>query len=340
MKNSEEIKTFYNTKIAPELLVIEELRQALLKKYSYKKIIPIGIIALVVLIVVSVLLKWKLSMYLHKDFNMIMVMIFFMVLGISYGTINFLRKRDFSPIHAVYAEQVIHKVARYIFPTSSYYFDRGIQKEELGNASLFKRTPESFSSDLIEGEVNSKFFKMSHLDLFEMEAYKRGDKTHHRRISTFCGTYIIIQLNTSYTAPIYIRSREKRGIQDGVLAKEIVGSSVTKVLTGKAIYEEMPSGNSEFDSSFSIEYKDKNDALKFEKSKLINVLLEFKTKTNLNCDICITSNETHIAIDEMYLKPTTVDNSFIESNVTEKYLLDLYEVNCLMNKIVELGSNI
>jgi hypothetical protein len=340
LKNSEEIKTFYDTKIAPELLIIEELRKALLKKYSYKKIIPIGIIALVVLIVVSILLKWKLSMYLHKDFNMIMVMSFFMVLGISYGAINFLRKRDFSPIQVVYAEQVIHKLVRYIFPASSYYFECGIQKEELGNASLFKRTPESFSSDLIEGEVKSKFFKMAHLDLFEMEAYKRGDKTHHRRISTFCGTYIIIQLSTPYMEPIYIRSRGRRGVYDGVVAKEIVGSSATKIITGKAIYEEMPSGNNEFDSSFSIEYKDQNDALKFEKSKVINVLLEFKTKTNLNCDLCIASNETHIAIDELYLKPISVDNSFVESNVTEKYLLDLHEVNCLMNKIVEIGSNI
>jgi len=341
--HKKELSNYYDTILLPELRKLEDLRQLVFQKNTYKKLIPFGSVSIVVFLTSAIVLNWKFSSYLHKDFNIMAFFACLVTVMVYRFYIISLQKKEFFPIKFAYLNDVVGKMVDYIFPNAKLNPTEGISKDEFYDAGLFKRKLQYLSNDLISGSINRNAFKMAYVELFDTYEYKNTttNRTISKKIHEFIGTFIKMEIQTYYSGKIYIKTKNNEATGTIVdISKEIIGTKATTLLTKKTIYDEYQLKNNEFNSYFSLACENSDDIQKLEMSKLIDVIIEFKKKTNFNFDICISNNNIIIALRKIYLNHLSLNKSIVESSDTKDYLFNLNDIKYFMTHVAELGNKI
>jgi hypothetical protein len=269
MEEIKDFETFYTIKIAPNLA---EFKQAenVMKQWKYAAII--SAVVFIPAVFASVTGTSGLSSIWILSGA---------VLAVS--TFNFYKKGN--SFVDDYKEKVIKTIIEYLNPGLEYKPELIIPEKEYRQSGLYRRNYDYYNGDdLIKGIYDGVSFHCS-----ELHTQYDSGAPYNRITTIFKGLFFAASVNAGYNCGTYVwlKNNEQLGVSIADEAYRLIAFPDTR-----HIY----TGNSLFDSVYSVYTTNSSQAVSILNAELINNLLNFRNQVKRNIVFSVVMGKCYVAI--------------------------------------------
>ncbi len=301
MSNYNNFKEFYETKLLPDLKILDRER-----KQVDRRVIIIALIAFVLIILIGKFIPssaGKLSG----------------ILQVTTGVLGFIMVSLVSKKFRLgFKNKIIAKITGFVDESLTYMPEGSVSRDEFVKSAIFQKTCNSFKGeDYIQGKIGKTTIEFSEVLARHKTTTGTGSKRKEHYTTIFKGIFFIADFNKHFkTHTIVLPDTAEKMF--GKFGQSLQSMNITR---GELIKLEDP----EFEKEFCVYGDDQVEARYILTPALVRSILEVKTKWNTKIYLSFVDSKVYIAISikknlfETRLFKTIVDYSFIEENV--KYLL-------------------
>ena len=280
MKTKKELKQYYETKILPELIIIEEQR----KKIKSKLILSIFIAVLLFIISFVIIVKFSLGLFLLIIPLSISFVIFFGFYSSFY--------KGFAD---EFKDKVIRKIIEFIEPGLTYDKNSFIPKADFVNSKIFNQSAEYYhGDDLVSGIIGKTELRFSEINAKHVEqtGHSRetgsGREKETRTYPIFKGLFFMADFNKNFKGSTLVLPDTAEKLF-GRLGQKLQSMNVGR---GQLIKLEDP----QFEKMFVVYSEDQIESRYILSASLMKRLVDFKEKTNKDVFISFVASKVYIAI--------------------------------------------
>ncbi len=186
MKTQEELRTFYDSSIVPELEYLEHLRKEQLKRIRFMWVAGILSVAL----------------GLASMLPFLILVFLFASLGIYFAAFGFKRQRpDFK---SEYKRIVISNVMKFVSPTLEFMPQQFINKATYDQSGIFLTNPDIYNGeDLVTGTIEKTKVEFCELHTQDRQTDSKGNT---RYVTIFKGLFFIADFHKHFHGQTYVLS--------------------------------------------------------------------------------------------------------------------------------------
>ncbi len=301
MSNYNNFKEFYETKLLPDLKILDKER-----KQVDRRVIIIVLIAFILIIAEGRLIPegaGKLSG----------------ILQVTTGVFGFILVSLTSKKYRLgFKTKIITKITGFVDESLTYMPEGSVSRDEFVKSAIFQKSCNSFKGeDHIQGKIDKTAIEFSEVVARHKTTSGTGSKRKTHYTTIFKGIFFVADFNKHFkTHTIVLPDTAEKMF--GKFGQSLQSMNKTR---GELIKLEDP----EFEKEFCVYGDDQVEARYILTPALVRSILEFKKKWNTKIYLSFVDSKVYIAISlkknlfETRLFKTIVDYTFIEENV--KYLI-------------------
>lgn len=300
MQNYSDFKEFYETKLVPELKILDRER-----KQVDRRVILIVLITVIVIIAESRLIPedasdWK---FMVQPVTGIIGFVFISIVSKNYR-LNFKNK-------------IISGITGFIDESLTYTPEGSVAREEFSRSGIFQKSCDSFKGeDHFKGRIDKTDIEFSEVVAKHVTVTGSGSKRREHYTTIFKGIFFVADFNKHFASHTVVLP----DTAEKLLGK--FGQSLQSMSSrGKLIKLEDPG----FEKEFCVYSEDQVEARYILSTSLMQRIVEFKRKWKTKIYLSFRDSKVYIAISlnknlfETRLFKTVVDYNFIEENM--RYLI-------------------
>lgn len=297
MSTQNDFKTFYETKLLPDLKILDKER-----KQVDHRVLIIGIIALILIIAIRQLFHGEGRGF----FQILMIIIAFIAISI----VSKKYRQDFK-------NRIIQKITVFVDENLVYSPEGFVSKDEFANSGIFQKYCNRYSGeDHFSGKIGKTAGEFSEVVAKNVTSSGTGSKRKEHQHLIFKGIFFVADFNKDFKGhTIVLPDTAER-----MLGK--FGQSLQSMSSrGELVKLEDP----EFEKEFCVYSDDQVEARYILSPSLMKRIVDFKRKWNTKVYLSFRHSKVYIAIKtnknlfETRLFKSIVDYSFMEENM--RYLI-------------------
>jgi len=293
MNDYKNFKEFYDIKLVPDLQELDKER-----KQVDRKVIIIGIIAVIIIIIIG-RFRGNGTTY----FQILAGIVAFIV--ISAVSKNY--RQNFK-------SKIISKIAGFVDESLVYTPEGMVPKEEFVNSAIFRKHCNEFrGEDHFHGKMGKTAIEFSEIVAKNVTTTGTGSKRKEHRKTLFKGIFFVADFNKHFkTHTIVLPDTAEKML--GKFGQNLQAMSGSR---GELIRLEDP----EFEKEFCVYADDQVEARYILSSSLMKRIVDFKRKWDTKVYLSFRDSKIYIAIKmnknlfETRLFKSIVDYNFIEENI-------------------------
>jgi len=299
MNNQNDFRKFYDSKLIPDLKILDQER----KKVD-RKVLIIGLVALVVIIVIRRLFHGSGSGY----FSILVGVVAFIVISVVSKNyrLNFKTK-------------IIQKITAFVDENLVYSPEGFVPQEAFTNSGIFQKYCNRYNGeDHFKGTLGKTAIEFSEIVGKEITSSGSGSNRKEQQHLIFKGVFFVADFNKDFQGHTLVLP----DTAERMLGK--LGQSLQSMSSrGELVKLEDP----EFEKEFCVYSDDQVEARYILSPSLMKRIVEFKRKWNTKVYLSFRSSKVYIAIKtdknlfETRLFKSIVDYSFMEENIRYLVLL-------------------
>ena len=187
--------------------------------------------------------------------------------------VNILFSKNKNKYNLKYKEIVVKKIMNNFYDNLEYFPQKPMPEYIYKEGSYDEHYDEYISEDYFEAQLDNKYsIQMAEILTQEEETYEDSDgNTKTRMITKFCGLFEKIEISKSIDSQLKI-------MQNGNIMKK----------------DKLNMDSSEFEKYFDVQASNKIIGMQLLTSDVMEELIEFRNKTNMEYDISINNNELYL----------------------------------------------
>lgn len=298
MKSIEELKTYYNDTLYPDITELERNRKKVVKK------VILLIILLSVIATGSIVLI--ITAYRIVGFIALFLIIFLFIFLLTQSTRNYTSR---------FKEVVIRNIVKFIDENLEYSPDRCIHKQEYMSSKIFTRNPDRYlGNDLIEGKLDKTALRFSEV---HSQYRTRNSKGHSQWHTIFKGIFFIADFNKNFKGETFVLPDFAERYFGGW-----VGKLFQKWNPGRAELVKME--DPDFEKQFVVYSNDQVEARYILSTSLMRRILDYKENTNKKIFLSFINNNVCVAISyHKNLFEPRLFKSLFDFEVIKEYYEDM-----------------
>ena len=306
MSNYNNFKEFYETKLLPDLKILDRERKQL-----DRRVIIILLIALALIIAEGRLIPsntGKLSG----------------ILQVTTGVFGFILVSLTSKKYRLnFKTKIIAKITGFVDESLTYMPEGSVSRDEFVKSAIFQKSCNSFSGeDHIQGKIGKTAIEFSEVVARHKTTTGTASKRKEQYTTIFKGIFFVADFNKDFRTHTLVLPDTAEKLF-GKLGQNLQSMFATR---GELIRLE----DQEFEKEFCVYGTDQVESRYILSTSLMRRILEFKKKWGAKIYLSFVDSKVYIAINlkknlfETRLFKTIVDYSFIEENI--KYLILLTSI--------------
>jgi len=306
MSKYNNFKEFYETKLLPDLKILDRER-----KQVDKRVILIFAITLVIIIIEVKLIPSGIG-YWKGIIQFITIIAGFILISLTSKKYRL----DFKT-------KIIAKITGFVDESLTYSPESSVSRDEFVKSAIFQKSCNSFKGeDHIQGKIDKTAIEFSEVVARHKTTTGTGSKRKTHYTTIFKGIFFVADFNKHFKTRTQVLPDTAEKLF-GKLGQKLQSMSSTR---GELVKLEDP----EFEKEFCVYGNDQVESRYILSTSLMRRILEFKKKWNTKIYLSFVDSKVYIAIwlkknlFETRLFKTIVDYSFIEENV--KYLVLLISI--------------
>lgn len=296
MKTEAEFKTFFDTTLRQEILLLEEERKKVARKVWW---INFGGIAAILLSLVL--------------FLVIFILALMLAIGVVFGWV-FLYKRAIKDFKSQFKEVVIRKVVGFLGPNLSYQPEARLDHGTYMASGIFPRSPDRYhGDDYVDGTLDKTALRFSELHTeykTESRDSKGNTRTHWHTI--FRGLFFVADFNKTFQGKTLVLPDAAERMFGKLLGQMFQSWNKGR---GELIKLEDP----DFEKKFVVYGTDQIEARYILSMSLVKRILDFTTRCARSVHLSFFDNKVAVAVsyDRALFEPqifsTLLDFGLIKS---------------------------
>jgi hypothetical protein len=302
MNTYSSFKEFYDTKLLPDLKELD-----LERKKVDRKVLIIGLIALVLIIVIGRLFHGSGAGY----FQILMVVIAFIAISI----VSRKYRQDFK-------NKIIHKITAFVDENLVYSPEGFVPQEEFSNSGIFQKYCNRYNGeDHFQGKLGKTVIEFSEVVSKHVTSSGSGSNRKEHQHLIFKGIFFVADFNKDFNGHTIV-------LPD--TAERMLGKFGQSLQTMSSRGELVKLEDPEFEKEFCVYSDDQVEARYILSPSLMKRIVDFKRKWNTRVYLSFRHSKVYIAIKtnknlfETRLFKSIVDYSFMEENM--RYIILLTEI--------------
>ena len=298
MSSYENFKTFYDTKLLPDLKILDKER-----KQVDKRVLLIGVLALLLIIVIG---RFRGSATGY--FQMLTGVLAF--IAISMASKNY---------RSNFKKKIVKKITAFVDENLVYSPKGYVSREEFTNSGIFQKYCNSFSGeDHFKGKLAKTEIEFSEIIARHRTTTGTGSKKKEHYNLIFTGVFIVADFNKDFNGHTIV-------LPD--TAERLLGKLGQSLQTMSSRGELVKLEDPEFEKEFCVYSDDQVEARYILSPSLMKRIVDFKRKWNTKVYLSFRYSKVYIAIKmekklfETRLFKSIVDYNFIEENIRFLILL-------------------
>lgn len=249
---------------------LEEMREALKKKYTLLIIIGIMVVVGIALIIFALELPFP-----------------FIVFGlICYILIAVLcTSKQAKEYSLAFKNYFVKSTLEKIFTNLKYYPDNGISRETIASTNMMRMGDRYSSNDLVTGNYKSIGFTQSDVHI-EEEHETRDSDGHTRRyyVTIFKGRWMIFDFNKKFKADVQVAQ------------KGFGNNKVGSWFSGEEKFKKVEMESQEFNKAFNVYAQQPLDAFYILTPKIMEKIKNLDERNEGKLLLCFIDNKLHVGI--------------------------------------------
>ena len=271
MKMIEELKTFYETELKPQLETLENKRRHILQK--------IIIAGICIFFAVMIFAFFFVRSFTMQPIHLIFALVFSLIL---FGIITYFMTRSYVN---EFKNNIIRKIISFIDPELNYSPRSCIPKTVFMASKIFKTKPNRYKGDdLVHGKVGQTKIRFSELHA----EYESGSGKNRSRRTVFKGLFFIADFNKHFRSETIVLPDTAENLFGG-FGKLLQSWNVFR---GNLIKLEDP----EFEKLFVVYGSDQIEARYILSTSLMARISDFKKKTGRKIYLSFVSSNVYVAV--------------------------------------------
>jgi hypothetical protein len=271
MKTTEELKTFYQTDLKPQLETLENKRRHILQK--------IVIAGICIFFAVMTFTFFFVRSFTMQPIHLIFALVFSLII---FGIITYFMTRNYVN---EFKNKIIRKIISFIDPELNYSPRSCIPKTVFMASKIFKTKPNRYKGDdLVHGKVGQTKIRFSELHA----EYESGSGKNRSRRTVFKGLFFIADFNKHFRSDTIVLPDTAENLFGGF--GKILQS--WNVFRGNLIKLEDP----EFEKLFVVYGNDQIEARYILSTSLMARISDFKKKTGRKIYLSFVSSNVYVAV--------------------------------------------
>ena len=271
MKTIEELKTFYETDLKPQLETLENKRRHILQK--------IIIAGICIFFAVMTFTFFFVHSFTMQPIHLIFALVFSLIL---FGIVTYFMTRNYVN---EFKNKIIRKIISFIDPELNYSPRSCIPKQTFMASKIFKTKPNRYKGDdLVHGKVGQTKIRFSELHA----EYESGSGKNRSRRTVFKGLFFIADFNKHFRSDTIVLPDTAENLFGG-FGKLLQSWNVFR---GNLIKLEDP----EFEKLFVVYGNDQIEARYILSTSLMARISDFKKKTGRKIYLSFVSSNVYVAV--------------------------------------------
>ena len=301
MSNYKDFKEFYETKLLPDLKILDSER-----KQVDRRVIIIVVIAFALIIAEGTLIPSGAGKFTG-------------ILQVTTGVFGFILVGLVSKKFRLgFKNKIISKITGFVDESLAYLPEGSIPRSEFLKSAIFRHSCDDFKGeDHIHGTIDKTAIEFSEVVAKYRTSSGSGSNQKQKYTTYFKGIFFIADFNKHFKTQTLVLPDTAEKLF-GKFGQKLQSMSFSR---GKLVKLEDP----EFEKEFCVYGDDQVEARYILSTSLMRRILEFKKKWDTKIYLSFVDSKVYIAISlnknlfETRLFKTIIDYSFIEENV--KYLI-------------------
>ncbi len=285
-------------------------------KEESKKIKKIALIMCLIIDIIIAIMFFKSNINLGLPFLLPMLIMVFIINIFVFVITNVFFSKNRSEYNLKYKKTVITKIMNNFYDNLEY-FPQKPMPEYIYKKIKYESYDHYRSEDYFEAQINKKYgIQMAEVLTIEEETYEDSDgNTETREITKFHGLFAKIEMDKSINS-------ELRIVQNG-------GMLMPK--------DRLNMDSSQFEKYFDVKASNKIIGMQLLTADVMEKLIEFKNKTNMEYDISINNNNLYLRFHcgNMF-EAENFKKDILEKSVIEKYFYMLNFTYNLSNTLINI----
>ncbi len=303
MSNYKDFKEFYETKLLPDLKLLDADRKKVDKRVMLIFAITLVVIIIEVKLIPSGIGYWK--------------GIIQFITGIAGFILISLTSKKY---RLDFKTKIISKIISFVDESLTYLPEGSVSRDEFINSAIFQKSCNSFKGeDHVQGKIGKTAIEFSEVVAKHKTTTGTGSnrKTHYTTI--FSGILFVADFNKHFKTHTLVLPDTAEKLL-GKFGQNLQSMSTSR---GELIKLEDP----DFEKEFCVYGDDQVESRYILSTSLMRRILEFKKKWNTKIYLSFVDSKVYIAIKikknlfETRLFKTIIDYQFIEENVKDILLL-------------------
>jgi hypothetical protein len=306
MKTIDQLREFYNTELQNEILAVEGKRKGIVSK-----------ITLVGVLLVATVIG---SVYLIYSFNappspLAWSICVVLVLGVL-GFIAFNEIRNNKDFYNDFKFQVIERIVKFIDPSFTYISHKFILPSQLVESRLFAKVPKKYKGDDYVFGMLGGNTKIEFSEVVARQPVPDSNKFEN----TFKGLFFVAQVDRPFSGSTFV-------VPTGDTAE-------TLMLGNNIQVQAMQTGNSQFDSFFTVYTSDAAEAKALLSDDVQRRLVDFRSSRTNPVRFSFVGSRINVAVwHEKDLFEPEVFKTLLDFGIIEEYYDDLYQAISVVEQI-------
>ena len=322
MKTLEELETYYEQQIKPDLMVLDEKRVEI-----KKKLVPLIAIGVVICI-----LSFVLIIYFHISLYAMIIPLSISAVLIAGWYFSFYRG-----FLSQFKEQVIKRIVEFIDTGLAYDKDKYVPKELFLESQIFKVRADRYEGDdFVSGKIGETDIQFSEINVKHVEKTTRRNegtgskqKTQTRTYPIFKGLFFVGDFNKAFAKKTIVLP-DKAEKMFGRLGQKLQSMNFTQ---GELIKLEDP----EFEKLFVVYGDDQVESRYILSTSLMKRITDFRKKANKEIFMSFVASKMFVAIPyEKALFEPSIFTSLVDFTKIQEYFEDL---QIAINIVEDLNLN-